>query len=106
MSTADPTDEKKIQTGAIAYAKDRWNIEVIRMVFRPGLRAGWPDVLFLIPGGHPLFIEFKSRGKKPTPLQQRRLDYLDRAGYNRTWCDNLRDAKTRIDEAVHNARSR
>src|SRR5690606_35937510 len=31
--------------------------------------TGYPDRLFLIPGGRPLFIEFKRPGEEPTPRQ-------------------------------------
>src|SRR5690606_14277269 len=32
--------------------------------------TGYPDRLFLIPGGRPLFIEFKRPGERPTPRQR------------------------------------
>lgn len=103
MSTADPTNEKDIQRLAIQHA-ERLGIQCIRLVFRPGLRAGWPDVLFLIPGGKPLFIEFKSRSKSPTPLQERRLRELWDAGYDCLWCDSLQDAIRTINEVMDHAR--
>ena len=42
---------------------------------------GWPDRLFLIPGGQALFIEFKAPGERPSPLQQYRIDYLKAIGF-------------------------
>lgn len=42
---------------------------------------GWPDVLFLIPGGAPLFIEFKQPGEKPDPLQNAKHVLLLYQGY-------------------------
>lgn len=31
--------------------------------------TGWPDRIFFIPGGRPLFIEFKQPGEEPRPKQ-------------------------------------
>jgi len=39
--------------------------------------AGWPDRLFLVPGGRPLFIEFKRPGEPPNPLQWHRIATLN-----------------------------
>lgn len=105
MFMDDPTVEKDIQKAAIKHAESR-KVQVIRMVFRPGLRAGWPDVLFLIPGGRPLFIEFKSKGKKPTCLQAKRLRELVQAGYHAVWADNLPDAVDVIERVLDDASSR
>jgi len=44
--------------------------------------AGWPDVLFLIPGGRPLLMEFKRPGKGLEPLQAERKRDLNKLGYD------------------------
>src|SRR5208283_1561851 len=44
--------------------------------------AGWPDRLFLVPGGRPLFIEFKRPGEPPNPLQAHRIETLSGLGYD------------------------
>lgn len=33
-------------------------------------QTGWPDRMFFVPGGRPLFIEFKRPGEEPGPKQQ------------------------------------
>jgi hypothetical protein len=43
---------------------------------------GWPDRIFLIPGGRPLFIEFKRGDEEPDPLQAHRHDVLRKLGYD------------------------
>src|SRR4051812_29947491 len=43
--------------------------------------AGHPDRLFLVPGGRPLFMEFKRPGDRPRPLQLHRLETLVMLGY-------------------------
>ena len=91
--------EKKIQTKAVEYA-EKLGISVIRMVFRPGLRRGWPDVLFLVRGGRPLFIEFKAPSKKPTELQQSKIDLLRTLGYDVCCCDSFDAARSAISSAM------
>lgn len=45
--------------------------------------SGWPDRLFLIPGGKPLFVEFKKPGvDNADPLQERRHEILKTLGYH------------------------
>ena len=43
---------------------------------------GWNDHLILIPGGRPLFAEFKIKAEKPRVLQVRRHDTLGALGYD------------------------
>ena len=43
---------------------------------------GWNDQLILIPGGRPLFAEFKVKGEEPRVLQVRRHDTLGALGYD------------------------
>lgn len=68
-----------------------------RLVAKVGLRslkltlrhdAGWPDRLWLIPGGRPAFTELKAPGKTPTPLQLERIIELRRLGYSADWFDD------------------
>ena len=42
-----------------------WSIKLI-----PGLVAGLPDRLCLLPGGRVVFVEVKSTGRKPTKIQK------------------------------------
>ena len=46
----------------------------------PGL-AGVPDRLVLLPGGRVAFCEVKAPGKKPRPLQVRRMEQLRALGF-------------------------
>lgn len=46
----------------------------------PGL-DGVPDRLLLFPGGKLAFAEVKSPGKKPRPLQRRRIEQLTALGF-------------------------
>ena len=42
---------------------------------------GWPDRLFLLHNGKPVFMEFKRVGASPTLLQQYNINYLKERGY-------------------------
>ena len=54
--------------------------------------AGWPDRVFLLPGGRAVFIEFKRKGEKPRKLQDHRIMQLTLLGFEVTWTDNSGDA--------------
>src|SRR5580765_6934164 len=54
--------------------------------------AGWPDRLWLIPGGRPLFMELKAPGKEPSPLQRARLETLEALGYDACWFNDYDSA--------------
>ncbi len=79
--------ERDIQSKVIKYAASK-GIHCIRMFFGPGMRVGWPDVLFLIPGGVCLFIEFKAPGKQPTTKQRIKIELLKKMGYMVFICDD------------------
>jgi len=46
----------------------------------PGL-DGMPDRLVLLPNGKMAFVELKAPGKKPRPLQLRRIKQLQKIGF-------------------------
>jgi hypothetical protein len=46
---------------------------------------GWPDRLFIKPGGIVMFVEFKAPGRKPTMLQAHVIQQIARAGANVGW---------------------
>lgn len=91
-------EEKKVQNGAIKHAYSL-GITVIRLFFGPGITTGWPDVLFLIPGGRPLFIEFKAPEEVPTKKQYKKINDLREAGYAVGWSDDIEEASLMIDKA-------
>ena len=90
------TPEGKTQKAVIDWLKSRF-IKTIRMVFRQGATAGWPDTLVLLPGGKPAFIEFKRPGKKPTTKQWEKIEWLRDNGYRVEWFDDEDEAKEWLD---------
>lgn len=57
--------------------------------------VGYPDRLLVLPGGAVIWVELKSKGRKPTKIQQMRIAELIRLGQivkvidNKTDIDNL-----------------
>lgn len=45
-------------------------------------RRGVPDRICLLPGGEMFFVEVKSRGKKPSPLQEIEIEKLRKLGFS------------------------
>lgn len=70
----------------------RWcrahGIKYQRMALQPGASRGFPDMVFLVPGGKPLLVEFKRPGKKPNKFQTHTLDQLKELGYAAFWSDD------------------
>lgn len=85
------TPESKVRDPVVRWAKSQ-GIGHVRMSFRPGVRQGIPDDLFLLPGGVAVFVEFKRPGKRPTPLQASRIEKLRSLGFQAEWFDSSREA--------------
>ena len=81
----------------LKWAKDRF-IRVIRLAMRQGTTSGWPDTIFLIPGGRPAFIEWKRPGKRPSRLQDERISWLEAQGYDVGWCYDADEAIEWLEE--------
>lgn len=45
-------------------------------------QSGFPDRMFLLPGGRPLFVEYKVPGGEPEPHQQEIIDSLLELSYD------------------------
>jgi len=61
--------------------------------------VGWPDRVFFIPGGRPLFIEFKRPNERASPLQAHVHAGLRDLGYRVEVYDNVNDAINAIQSA-------
>lgn len=72
--------ENPIRDRARKLAADR--LGVPSLLLNLSKDTGWPDVLFLIPGGRPLLMEFKRPGEPLKPLQQERKDTLKKLSYD------------------------
>jgi len=59
---------------------------------------GMPDRIILLPGGHIAFVEVKSPGKKPRPLQLARHKLLCGLGFKVYTLDNEKQIGGLLDE--------
>ena len=59
--------------------------------------VGYPDRLIVIPGGEVVWVELKSKGKKPSRVQQIRFTELANIGHRVRVIDNKND----IDELIN-----
>lgn len=78
--------EKEIEQQLMYAVKkcDGWCVKLISVV-------GIPDRLILLPYGKVGFVEVKSKGKKPRPIQLRRLKQLKKLGFKCFVLDDVVD---------------
>lgn len=63
---------------------------------------GVPDRIIVLPGNHIGFVELKQKGKKPTPLQQMQIGFLEKAGCTVAVMDDSSDISRIISQIQHN----
>lgn len=61
----------------------------------PGM-TGYPDRAVLLPGGTTVWVELKSRGRKPTSVQRERIKKLADLGHSVA----VVDSRKRVDEVL------
>jgi hypothetical protein len=71
--------ETVIENKVVHWAESR-GLVAIKLQATRGARTGWPDRLFVLPGGEHVYVEFKVPGAVPTPLQLRRHEQLRALG--------------------------
>lgn len=83
-------------------AIERYLVEQAKLNGLPCLKysnpnmVGYPDRLLVLPGGGVIWVELKSRGRKPTKIQQLRMAELSEMGHTVRVIDNKAD----IDELI------
>lgn len=86
--------ESSIERRVVDDAAERLGLRSLKLNLR--YDAGWPDRLWLIAGGRPLFSEFKRPGEGPSPLQIKRLATLVGLGYDVAVLDDYDKAMRRL----------
>lgn len=94
--------ETKIENSACKKALQLYGVRSIKLNIKGNV--GWPDRMFLIPGGQPLFIEFKKPGEPPRAVQVARKANLEKLGYKVEIYDNVNDALQEIAKALEATR--
>lgn len=90
--------ETTVETAVATDAKNELGVLSWKLTLR--YDAGWPDRLFLIPGGIPFLIEFKAPGEKPEGLQTHRIAVLRALGYDVEVHDDYTEAMAAINRRL------
>lgn len=85
MSRHSEESEKALERYLCERAKE---LGGLALKFASATQTGWPDRVVLLPGGRQLWVELKSKGKRPTALQRLRLQWLRRHGHTAYVCDS------------------
>lgn len=67
-------------------------LRFVRLSLRPGVEAGWPDVIVLGPNRQIVFIETKAPGKPLKPIQEERAREIGSFGHLYHKVDSVEDA--------------
>lgn len=74
---------------------------ITSLKFTPHGQRGWPDRIFLLPGGRCVFIEFKQKGEKLRALQEYRVSQLRQLGFLARRCDTRHEALTFLHQVMN-----
>lgn len=88
--------EREIERKLVMKVKDRGGLA---LKFVSPSMTGLPDRIILMEGGLLFFVELKDKGKKPRPLQVKRIEQLRKLGFKVYVVDD----EKMIDEVIHDA---
>lgn len=86
--------EKDIEGKCVQHAK---SLGILVYKFTSPSKRSVPDRIFVLPGGHVFWIEFKRLGKEPTPAQTVEIEKLRKQGVTVYVVDNVTEGKGRIE---------
>lgn len=92
--------EKDIDEGLKAVARGLGVLSVKLTTLGARGTSGWPDRLFILPGGRVLWMELKAPGRKPTKLQESRIRQLRERGHSVWLVDSVDAGKKLLTEAM------
>lgn len=81
--------EAKLEASVVVAAAQ---MGIISLKFTPFGQRGWPDRIFLLPGGRCAFIEFKAPNQKLRALQDYRIQTLVNMGFPAIRADTREEA--------------
>lgn len=97
--------EKAIEARVCKRALEELGVPNLPVKLVAGATTGWPDRIFLLPGGRPLFIEMKDPEKGVVSPKQHLIHKMLRdLGYEVQVHDNEQEAVTAIGRAASKLR--
>lgn len=97
MSRHSEESEKALERYLCERAKE---LGGLALKFASATQTGWPDRVVLLPGGRQLWVELKSKGKRPTELQWLRLQWLRKQGHGAFVCDSRAGVEAALAEGL------
>lgn len=85
MTRYSEESEKAIERHLVARVKTMGGL---CLKFHSAVSTGWPDRVVMLPPGIFAWVELKSKGKRPTPLQDKRLGDIRAIGIKAIFCDS------------------
>jgi len=98
---ADPL-EKTIEKTVKDYAR---GLKVLVRKYSSPSQRSVPDDIFFFDNGVAVFVEFKRKGKRPTPAQAEELGKLIDRGYHVLVIDNIAEGKRFVNHYINYAAS-
>jgi len=92
--------EATIERWVVKHARSDYGVESVKL----SIGGGYPDRMFLIPGGRPLMHEYKRLGGRPDPRQIEVHAKLKKLGYDVQVHDDRDVALAAVVEAVRRAK--
>lgn len=89
--------EKNIEAKVCGYARERG---LLAYKFTSPAHSAVPDRLFVLPSGKMFFCEFKRKGQRPTPAQEREHLRLRQHKVSVYVIDNVDDGLRMVDEML------
>ena len=89
------SEKKAVEDPTLRKCRKLWPGLMHRKMNGMGFRS-WPDQMFMIPGGKPFYIEFKSPGEVPTTQQAEMIERMKGDGYD----VEIHDDKDQAVEAI------
>lgn len=78
MTKGNKNSEKRLEKRLFSEVQRRRGNAV---KFFSGVDTGWPDRWVLLPGGRIYFIELKTEGETPDPIQVSKHKWLEKSGF-------------------------
>lgn len=97
MSRHSEESEKALERYLCERAKE---LGGLALKFASATQTGWPDRVVLLPGGRQLWVELKSKGRRPTELQWLRLQWLRKQGHRAFVCDSRASVEAALGEGL------
>src|ERR1700679_3062052 len=100
MTVVRRTKEAPFERRLVEDASHYLGLRSLKLALR--YDAGWPDRLWLLPGGRTFWMELKAPGERVEPgsLQAYRADFLRGLGHDGAWFDDYDAAWKGLKERV------